>query len=129
MTGRTVKHSTAGRARKVNRTKRAKRTRMRIRESNSLRLTVHRTPRHMYAQVIGAENGGDRILVQASTLDEGLKDGNGGNVAAASAVGALVAERAVAAGVRKVAFDRSGYKYHGRVKALAEAARAGGLEF
>lgn len=102
---------------------------MKIRESNSLRLTVHRTPRHMYAQVINCEDRGDRILVQASTLDEGLKDGNGGNVDAASAVGALVAERAVAAGVREVAFDRSGYKYHGRVKALAEAARAGGLEF
>ena len=129
MTQRSVKHSTTGRGRKANRAKRAKRTRMKIRESNTLRLTVHRTPRHMYAQVIGAEHGGDRILVQASTLDEGLKDGNGGNVDAASAVGALVAERAVAAGVRQVAFDRSGYKYHGRVKALAEAARAGGLEF
>ena len=129
MTTRSLKHSTAGRARKVNRAKRAKRTRMRIRESNSLRLTVHRTPRHIYAQVIGADDGGDRVLAQASTLDEGLKNGNGGNVEAASAVGALVAERAVAAGVRKVAFDRSGYKYHGRVKALAEAARAGGLEF
>ena len=129
MTQRSVKHSTAGQARKVNRAKRAKRTRMKIRESDALRLTVHRTPRHMYAQVIGAEAGGDRILVQASTLDRALNNGNGGNVAAASAVGALVAERAVAAGVRKVAFDRSGYKYHGRVKALAEAARAGGLEF
>lgn len=83
----------------------------------------------MYAQVIDCQDGGDRILVQASTLDEGLKDGNGGNVDAASAVGTLVAERALAAGVREVAFDRSGYKYHGRVKALAEAARAGGLEF
>jgi len=83
----------------------------------------------MYAQVIGAEDGGDRGLVQASTLDKGLKNGNGGHVDAASAVGALVAERAVAAGVQKVAFDRSGYKYHGRVKALAEAAREGGLEF
>ena len=129
MTQRSLKHSTAGRAKKVNRAKRAKRTRMKMRESNTLRLTVHRTPRHMYAQVIGAEHGGDRVLVQASTLDEGLKDGNGGNVDAASAVGALVAERALAAGVRKVAFDRSGFKYHGRVKALAEPARAGGLEF
>ena len=129
MTERSLKHSTTGRGRKANRLKRAKRTRMKIRESNSLRLTVHRTPRHMYAQVIGAESGGDRVLVQASTLDEGLKEGYGGNVGAASAVGALVAERAVAAGVRQVAFDRSGYRYHGRVKALAEAARAGGLEF
>ena len=83
----------------------------------------------MYAQVIDAEAGGDRVLVQASTLDKTLKNGNGGNVEAASAVGTLVAERAVAAGVRKVAFDRSGYRYHGRVKALADAARAGGLEF
>ena len=128
MTQRSVKYTT-GRGRKANRLKRAKRTRMKIRESNSLRLTVHRTPRHMYAQVIGAESGGDRVLVQASTLDKGLSGGNGGNVDAAGAVGALVAERAVAAGLRRVAFDRSGYKYHGRVKALAEAARAGGLEF
>ena len=129
MTLRSIKHSTTARARKVNRLKRAKRTRMKIRESNAMRLTVYRTPRHMYAQVIDCLDGGDRILVQASTLDEGLKDGNGGNVDAASAVGTLIAERAVAAGVSKVAFDRSGYKYHGRVKALADAARAGGLEF
>ena len=132
MTLRSIKHSTTARARKVNRLKRAKRTRMKIRESNAMRLTVYRTPRHMYAQVIDCQDGGDRILVQASTLDEGLKDGNGGNggnVDAASAVGTLIAERAVAAGVSKVAFDRSGYKYHGRVKALADAARAGGLEF
>lgn len=129
MTQRSLKHATTGRSRKVNRLKRAKRTRMKIRESNAPRLTVNRTPRHMYAQVIGCEDGGDRVLVQASTLDESLKNGNGGNVDAARAVGTLVAERAVAAGVRKVAFDRSGYKYHGRVKALAEAARAEGLEF
>lgn len=129
MTQRSLKHATTGRSRKDNRLKRAKRTRMKIRESNVLRLTVNRTPRHMYAQVIGYEDGGDRVLVQASTLDESLKNGNGGNVDAASAVGTLLAERAVAAGVRKVAFDRSGYKYHGRVKALAEAARAHGLEF
>lgn len=126
---RSLKHSTTGQASKVSRLKRAKRTRMKIRELNTLRLTVHRTPRHMYAQVIGFEDGGDRILVQASTLDKTLKDASGGNVDAAGAVGALVAERAVAAGVQKVAFDRSGYRYHGRVKALAEAARAGGLEF
>ena len=129
MTQRSLKHSTASQAKRVNRLKRAKRTRLAIRESNSLRLTVHRTPRHMYAQVIGWIDGGDRVLVQASTLDKTLSSVSGGNVDAASAVGALVAERAVAAGVRKVAFDRSGYKYHGRVKALAEAARAGGLEF
>ena len=124
-----LKHSTAGRAGRFSRLKRAKRTRMKIRELNALRLTVHRTPRHMYAQVIGHEDGGDRVVVQASTLDKAIKNGNGGNVDAAKAVGSLVAERAVAAGVSKVAFDRAGYKYHGRVKALAEAARAGGLEF
>ena len=132
MTRGSLKHRAPGKARKANRLKRAKRARMKIRELNALRLTVHRTPRHIYAQVIGAEGPSDRILVQASTLDESLRGGNGGNggnVAAATAVGALLAERAAAAGVRKVAFDRSGYKYHGRVKALADAARAGGLEF
>ena len=129
MTRRSLKHRAPGKARKANRLKRAKRARMKIRELNALRLTVHRTPRHIYAQVIGAEGPSDRILVQASTLDESLRGGNGGNVGAATAVGALLAERATAAGVRKVAFDRSGYKYHGRVKALADAARAGGLEF
>ncbi|MYA16022.1 MAG: 50S ribosomal protein L18 [Gammaproteobacteria bacterium] len=129
MTRGLLKHRAPGKAKKANRLKRAKRARMKIRELNTLRLTVHRTPQHIYAQVIGAESGSDRILVQASTLDKSLKAGNGGNVEAATAVGALVAERATAAGVRKVAFDRSGYKYHGRVKALADAARAGGLEF
>ncbi len=132
MTRGTLKHSTTARARKVTRLKRAKRTRMRIRELNALRLCVHRTPRHIYAQVIDGVGGGDRIVVQASTLDKTLKagtSGNGGNVEAAGTVGTLLGERAVAAGVRKVAFDRSGYRYHGRVKALAEAARAAGLEF
>ena len=132
MTRGLLKHRAPGKAKKANRLKRAKRARMKIRELNTLRLTVHRTPQHIYAQVIGSEGGNDRILVQASTLDKSLtrgNGGNGGNVEAATAVGALVAERATAAGVRKVAFDRSGYKYHGRVKALADAARAGGLEF
>ena len=134
MTRGLLRHRAPGKAKKANRLKRAKRARMKIRELNTLRLTVHRTPQHIYAQVIGSEGGNDRILVQASTLDKSLKSGNGGNggnVEAATAVrGALVAERATAeAGVRKVAFDRSGYRYHGRVKALADAARAGGLEF
>ena len=102
---------------------------MRIRESNVLRLTVHRTPRHMYAQIIRVDDGQDRVLTQASTLDKSLRDGAGGSIAAASAVGRLIAERAAAAGVEAVAFDRSGYRYHGRVKALAEAARGGGLKF
>ena len=91
------------------------------------RLSVHRTPRHIYAQVFTAE--GDRVLASASTLDGSLRGGATGNVAAAAEVGKLVAERAKQAGVERVAFDRSGYKYHGRVKALADAARQGGLEF
>ncbi len=83
----------------------------------------------MYAQIIRGDGVQDRVLVQASTLDKSLRDAGGGNIAAASAVGRLIAERAVAAGVEAVAFDRSGYRYHGRVKALAEAAREGGLKF
>ena len=92
-----------------------------------MRLTVNRTPRHIYAQIINGE--GNRVLAQASTLDKDLRSGATGNIEAAAAVGKLVAERAKAAGVTEVAFDRSGYKYHGRVKALADAAREGGLEF
>lgn len=91
------------------------------------RLSVHRTPRHIYAQVFAP--AGDRVLASASTLDGELRKGGTGNIAAAAEVGKLVAKRAKEAGVEKVAFDRSGYKYHGRVKALAEAAREGGLEF
>ena len=88
---------------------------------------MNRTPRHIYAQIINGE--GNRVLAQASTLDKDLRSGATGNIEAAAAVGKLVAERAKAAGVTEVAFDRSGYKYHGRVKALADAAREGGLEF
>ena len=122
------------RNKKADRLRRAKRARMRIRELEAARLTVHRTPRHIYAQVIVDNGGSHRVLAQASTLDKALRSsvaeaGNAGNVAGATAVGELVAERSVAAGVDTVAFDRSGYKYHGRVKALAEAARAGGLKF
>ena len=109
------------------RLRRALRTRVKIRELGTARLTVHRTPRHIYAQVIAAE--GNRVLASASTLDASLRSGATGNVEAAKAVGALVAERAKAAGVEKVAFDRSGFKFHGRVKALADAARESGLEF
>ena len=103
---------------------------MKIRELGMPRLTVHRTPRHMYAQIIDAEtSAGDRVLAQASTLDKTLRATATGDIAAATAVGRLIAERAVAAGIDAVAFDRSGYKYHGRVKALADAAREGGLNF
>ena len=89
------------------------------------RLCVNRTPRHIYAQVISADGG--KVLAQASTLDASLRSGTTGNIEAATKVGALIAERAKAAGVTKVAFDRSGFKYHGRIKALADAAREGGL--
>lgn len=109
------------------RQRRARKSRVRMRTARVTRLTVHRTPRHIYAQVTGPE--GDRVLASASTLDKDLRSGATGNIDAAAKVGALVAERAKAAGVTEVAFDRSGFKYHGRVKALADAAREGGLEF
>jgi large subunit ribosomal protein L18 len=112
---------------KLSRQRRARRARMKIREQGVTRLCVNRTPRHIYAQVIASS--GDKVLASASTLDKDLRSGSTGNVAAAAAVGKLVAERAVAAGVTAVAFDRSGFKYHGRVKALADAAREAGLEF
>jgi large subunit ribosomal protein L18 len=98
-----------------------------MRELGVNRLSVHRTPRHIYAQVFAA--GGDKVLASASTLDKDLRSGSTGNIEAAAQVGKLVAERAKAAGIDRVAFDRSGYKYHGRVKALADAARENGLDF
>ena len=98
-----------------------------MRELRAVRLTVHRTPRHIYAQVIVPD--GNQVIASASTLDKDLRSGSTGNVEAAGRVGTLIAERAKAAGVTAVAFDRSGFKYHGRVKALADAAREGGLEF
>ncbi len=100
---------------------------MHIRELGANRLTVHRTPRHMYAQVISAT--GSQVLASASTLDENLRSSATGNKDAAAKVGALIAQRAKEAGVTAVAFDRSGFKYHGRVQALADAAREAGLEF
>ena len=112
---------------KASRMRRAKRTRMKIRELGATRLSVTRTPRHIYAQVTSAD--GATVVASASTLEKDLRDGKTGNADAAAKVGALIADRAKAAGVEAVAFDRSGYKYHGRVKALADAAREGGLEF
>ena len=112
---------------KTVRLRRAKRARMKIRELGAMRLTVYRSPRHIYAQLMAPDGG--RVLAQASTLDDSIRGGATGNVDAARKVGALIAQRAKAAGCTKVAFDRSGYKYHGRVKGLAEAAREGGLEF
>jgi large subunit ribosomal protein L18 len=112
---------------KLSRLRRARRARAKIRELGTTRLSIHRTPRHIYAQVIAGD--GAKVLASASTLDKDLRSGKTGNADAAKAVGALIAERAKAAGITQVAFDRSGFKYHGRVKALADAAREGGLEF
>jgi large subunit ribosomal protein L18 len=111
------------------RLRRARRARSKIRELGRNRLSVHRTPRHMSAQIISPTDG--KVLVSASTMQAAVREGltGTGNVAAAAAVGKAIAERAVAAGIREVAFDRSGFRYHGRVKALAEAAREHGLEF
>jgi len=112
---------------KASRLRRARRSRMKMRELGATRLSVCRTPRHIYAQVISPDGG--TIVAQASTLEADLRSANTGNVETAAKVGALVAERAKAKGVTAVAFDRLGFKYHGRVKALADAAREGGLEF
>ena len=112
-----------------NRLRRARRSRAKIRELGIARLTIHRTPRHMYAQIIGPDGG--TVVVSASTLQKDVRealDGTG-NIAAAAVVGRSIAEKAKAAGVTRVAFDRAGFVYHGRVKALADAAREGGLEF
>jgi len=116
-------------AKKTSRIRRATRSRMKIRELGASRLCIHRTPKHIYAQVISAD--GSSVIAAASTLDSGIKTSlkSTGNVEAATAVGKLIAERSKAAGIESVAFDRSGFKYHGRVKALADAAREGGLEF
>jgi len=111
------------------RIRRAKRSRSRIKEQRAVRLSVYRTPRHIYAQVIAAD--GASTLAAASTLEPAVRKeiGYGGNVAAAAVIGKLVAERASQAGVERVAFDRAGFKYHGRIKALADAAREQGLKF
>ena len=112
---------------KIARIRRARRSRIKIRELGAERLSVNRTPRHIYAQIITAS--GDQVLATDSTLDASLRSGSTGNIDAAKAVGVLIAERAKAAGVSEVSFDRSGYKYHGRVRALADAAREAGLKF
>jgi large subunit ribosomal protein L18 len=116
-------------SKKEARQRRATRGRAKIRELRAVRLTVHRTPRHIYAQIISDD--GARVLASASTVQEEVRKDLKctGNAAAAAAVGRAIAERAKAAGVTQVAFDRSGFMYHGRVKALAEAAREAGLEF
>ena len=113
---------------KSSRLRRARKTRAKISELAVPRLSIHRTPRHIYAQIIMAN--GSEVVVSASTVQSDLKGQvkNTGNIDAASAVGKAIAEKALAAGVSSVAFDRSGFKYHGRVKALADAAREAGLK-
>lgn len=114
-------------AKKKSRLRRATKTRAKIGELNQTRLCIHRTPRHIYAQII--DRCGSKVIATASTLEKDLRQGKTGNSDAAEAVGKLIAERAKEAGVEQVAFDRSGFKYHGRVKALADAARENGLQF
>jgi large subunit ribosomal protein L18 len=111
------------------RQRRARKTRARIAEQKTVRLAVHRTNLHIYAQVISADGG--RVLASASSNEAELRKelANGGNAKAAAAVGKRIAEKAKSAGITAVAFDRAGYKYHGRIKALADAAREHGLKF
>jgi large subunit ribosomal protein L18 len=119
-------------SKKESRQRRARATRARIALNRAHRLTVHRSNQHIYAAVISPD--GDTVLVSASTLEAEVRNelagakGRGGNVAAAKLVGARLARKAVAAGIEQVAFDRSGFRYHGRVKALADAAREAGLK-
>lgn len=116
---------------KASRIRRATKNRNQIRKLEVPRLTVHRSGRHLYAQVISPDGG--NVVASASTLQKELREEHDlkgtCNKAAATAVGKTVAQRAIAAGVEAVAFDRSGFKYHGRIKALADAAREGGLKF
>jgi large subunit ribosomal protein L18 len=111
------------------RVRRARKTRARIAEQRANRLVVSRSNSHIYAQIIAPD--GDKVLTSASTLEGDMRKDtkNGGNRAAATLIGKRIAEKAKALGIETVAFDRSGYKYHGRVKALAEGAREGGLKF
>jgi len=111
----------------IKRQKRATKTRAKIGLSENNRLTVFRSNSHIYAQVLTFD--GSEVLASASTTESALKSENNGNIEAASKVGKLIAERAIEKGINKVAFDRSGYKFHGRVKALAESAREAGLTF
>ena len=114
---------------KVARLRRASKTRNRIRRQGAMRLCVFKSPRHFYAQIIDQDIG--QVVASASTIEPDFKKqlASGGNIAAAVKLGARLADKALEAGVREVAFERSGYKYHGRVKAMADAAREGGLKF
>ena len=116
-------------SKKIDRLRRAKKTRARIKKLGADRLCVHKTPRHVYAQVISPN--GSKVIVSASSLDKEIKDKikYGGNIEAAIVVGGVLAKRAKKAGIKKVAFDRSGFKFHGRIQALANATRENGIEF
>ena len=116
-------------SKKINRLRRAKKTRARIKKLGADRLCVHKTSRHVYAQVISPN--GSKVIVSASSLDKEIKGKikYSGNIEAATVVGGVLAKRAKKAGVKKVAFDRSGFKFHGRIQALANAARENGMEF
>ncbi len=114
---------------KISRLRRAKKTRIKMRESDKVRLCINKTPKHIYAQVISGD--GATVIVSASTVEDAVKKecAYTGNVVSSAVVGKFVAQRALEKGAKGVAFDRSGFRYHGRVKALAEAARENGLEF
>jgi len=114
-------------SKKTSRLRRAKKTRAKISQLGAHRLCVNKSSQHTYAQIISPCGG--KVIASASTVDKDVRSGVTSNIAAATKVGALIAERAKAAGVETVAFDRSGFKFHGRVKALAEAAREAGLKF
>jgi large subunit ribosomal protein L18 len=116
-------------AKNESRLRRARQTRLKIREIGAVRLTVHRTNLHIYAQITSAS--GDKVLATASSLEKEVRMQlkHGSNRKAAELIGQRIATKAKAKGIEKVAFDRAGYRYHGRIKALADAARAGGLKF
>ena len=116
-------------SKKVSRMRRALKTRINIKNKKAHRLCVYKSPRHIYAQILS--ESGAKVLASAATVERVFRESGGhcGNVAAAEKVGKLIAERAQSVGVTQVAFDRSGYRYHGRIKALAEAARNAGLVF
>lgn len=120
-------------AKKLKRLKRAKKSRIKMKELKVIRLVVNRSNKNMYAQVISSESSSDKVLVSASTLDKEFKSNNSSatvnNINTATELGKLVAKRAIDKGVKTVSFDRSGFKYHGRIKALADAAREEGLQF
>jgi large subunit ribosomal protein L18 len=115
---------------KEQRLRRSRQTRLRIAQQGTVRLAVHRSNQHIYASIVSGD--GALVLASASTVEKEVREqlgASGGNAAAASIIGKRIAEKAKAAGIEKVAFDRSGFAYHGRVKALADAAREAGLQF